>query len=828
RVVPEREVLGLQDRGSSRLTSYLRGKDTETYVGADSTVRRWREASFGPLLAWVLVIVAILIGSREFIQGRVPAIGEFLPFPDSPGDLWAVYRSGFDSRGFGATTSLPTGYAIIAVTSVLALFHMSLLLTMSVIGSYLLGALGAWRLATVFPMNRARIACMVIYVGTPLVPGLLSRGDWSALVWFAALPWLVHLLRRAAGLETADPDADVLDLADGVAQVTVRHRARAMAFLSLVLATATAFVPVVIALWAVVGLMLAVGTVLAGSSIRVAAWFVACTALSLGAALALNLPWVLDWSWERVVGARPATPTGRDLIEIATLAPTPDRFAILAVALYLPLLAAVAISRAWRLTWSVRAAVMVLGFISIAVLAERGSLGVDVPSTSLLSVPIALGLALSGAAVAGGFLSDVLGRGFGWRQPIALLANGAIVLGLVPAVLAIGNGGWHTPETPMVRLLEAQLPADPASGDYRVLYVGDPRVIPVVTAAYDDGIAYGVTDAGSFDFTDRFLTPETAADAAVVRALGLIADGSTLRVGRILAPLGIRYVVVPKTDGVVSTVDDPIPLPGGLVAALQNQLDLGSVYGPPTLEIFVNQAWIPAGAQLAGATAAGSRLAGEDTLTRADLTDAVPSMVGFDGAAPSGVNEVVPGVVHLAIPFDEAISLAVDGVELTPRPGFGVTTAFDVEVGGRGELGYERDPNRGWWRVAQLVLWLAALVVAAGARSPFGRRRSGELHDETLFDLSDAPPLGGVIAGEALSASEWDTEPPWDGSTPATASGGSSDLLVREVPDRAGKGTMLRSAPLEPDLPVEGPSDDVDLAALVASVDDDESGGDPA
>ena len=36
RVVPEREILGLQDRGSSRLTSYLRGKETATFVGADS------------------------------------------------------------------------------------------------------------------------------------------------------------------------------------------------------------------------------------------------------------------------------------------------------------------------------------------------------------------------------------------------------------------------------------------------------------------------------------------------------------------------------------------------------------------------------------------------------------------------------------------------------------------------------------------------------------------------------------------------------------------------------------------------------------------------
>ena len=104
--------------------------------------------------------------------------------------------------------------------------------------------------------------------------------------------------------------------------------------------------------------------------------------------------------------------------------------------------------------------------------------------------------------------------------------------------------------------------------------------------------------------------PHTPADDAVEEALRLVADGSTLRAGRLLAPHGIRYVVVPETDGVNSTAEDPIPIPEGLVPALQNQLDIGSVPGPPAIEVFVNEAWIPVGAQLSGATAQASELAG--------------------------------------------------------------------------------------------------------------------------------------------------------------------------------------------------------------------------
>ena len=850
RVVPEREVLGLQDRGSSRLTSYLRGRDTETYVGAESTVRRWREASFGPLLAWLCVVLAIIVGSREFIREGVPAVGEFLQFPTSPGDLWAEYRGSFDARGFGATAALPTGYAILAVASVLTLSHTALLQTLSVVGLFLVGAIGAWRLATVFPINRARIAGMVIYVGTPLVPGLLSRGDMSALIWFAALPWMVHLLRRSAGIETADPDADVLDLADGVIAAGFRHRARALAFLTLVLATSAAFVPVVVVLWAAVGALLAAATILAGSSWRVALWLAISTAVSVVAAYVLNMPWSLDWTWNSMVGPEQAQPTGRGLAEISTLAPTTDRFALLALALYLPLLAAVAISRAWRLTWSVRAGALVVGFGALAVLSERGSIDIALPTTSLLAAPIALGLALSGAAVAGGFGSDVLRRGFGWRQPIGLLANAGIVVGLIPAIIAIGNGAWNTPDTPMVRLLETQMPVDPVAGDYRVLYLGDPRVIPVVDGEFSDGIAYGVTDAGDFDFTDRFIRPRSLAHDALERALGLVADGSTLRAGRILAPLGVRYVVVPKTDGAASTVEDPIPIAAGLVPALQNQLDLGSVYGPPTLEIFVNEAWFPAGAQLTGATAEASRLAGEESLARADLSQALPSMTGADQHEPSGVNEVAPGVLHLAVPFDERIELSVDGTTIAPRPGFGVTTAFDIDRAGTGVLSYRDDANRSWWRVAQTILWLAVLVIAAGARSPFGRRRAVELHDETLIDLSE--PSGGTIAGEALAAPVWEVEEhepdPRSVEFDEVDQPDDVDAFVAE-PEALDPGLQTPIAPTPPPSPppsptvpvgrahpapadaVEDDGDEVDLAGLVAQVDDaepaDDDGGRP-
>jgi hypothetical protein len=843
RAVPEREVLGLQVRGSSRLTSYLRGKETATYVGADTTVRRWREASFGPPLTWFCVILAIVIGSRALIRHGVPAVGEFLPFPDSPRQLLHDYRSSFDPRGFGATVALPTGYAILSVASALTLFRMPLMMTVTVIGLYLVGGLGAWRVATVFPVSRARIAALVVYVGTPLVPGVLGAGDFSGLVWFAALPWLVHLIKRGAGLDTADPSTAVIDLVDGVAQVDLRHRFRAIAFATLVLASTAAFVPVAIALFAVCGLLIAFATLLVGGAWRVAAWLAACTAIASLLAFVLNLPWALDWTWTTVTGPQTAGASGRNAYDVASLAPDNLRFGVLALALYVPVVAAVAITRAWRLTWSARGAALVIGFGALMLLADRGALPIDMPRPSLLAVPIALGLAINAAALVGGFGTDVLGRGFGWRQPAALLANLAIVVGLVPAAVSIGDGSWNTPQPPLTTFLDSQLPLDATQGDFRVLYVGDPRVLPVPGREYTPGVAYAVVDGGALDFTDRFPTAETAGDAAVERTLQLVAQGSTLRAGRLLAPLGIRYIVLPETDGVASTNDAPIPVPAGLIAAFRNQLDIGSLPGPPALTVFANDAWIPVAAQLTGATADASKLAGDDALVRADLALAKPLMVGADGR-PASSAEVTPGVVHLAIPYDSRLHLQVDGTELTSRPGFGTATDFDVTEPGTAVLSYARDSTRSLWVAVQVVLWLAVLVVAAGARASFGRRRVDDVHDETLIDLTDAPPLSLGVAGEVLGLPVWNDDdelvfepesqpddeatPPGDEpSEPADRPEPKLRPASRPAPIPVGRdqrGSARTPTAFGAAQAIDDAGDDaeLDLAGLVASVDDDE------
>ena len=248
-----------------------------------------------------------------------------------------------------------------------------------------------------------------------------------------------------------------------------------------------------------------------------------------------------------------------------------------------------------------------------------------------------------------------------------MLAMVAIAVGIMPGVAAIGDGAWKTPTTTLGRLMNAWLVDEPADGDYRVLLVGDSRVLPVPSTEYRDGISWALIDDGDLDVRDRWAPPDTDATEFINSALDEIASSSTLRAGRLLAPLGIRFVVIPEFDGVVSTTDHPVPIATGLSSSLDDQLDLANVSGGfPTLEIYENSAWIATTSLLAGAAAEASSTAGTEALLRANLTEVVPIMPGADQFEPSFA-EVTPGVVQLGVPFDSNWSLSV-GRRIRRRP----------------------------------------------------------------------------------------------------------------------------------------------------------------
>jgi len=769
RRVGDDEIHDLQNRGSARLTSFRRGRDTETYIGAETNVRRWRESSLAVTATWILLLVGILLASRTLIDSRVPAVGEFLPFPSSARDLLGDFASAWNPGGLGNTVANPTGWAVVSVASVLWLFRMGLGLTMLVVGLIIVGVWGAWRLATVNPTNRARITATVVYAAVPLVPGVMSTGNLSGLVAYAAVPWFVHLLRVAVGIGTPDPAAAATDLVEGVIPLGGRERVRRTALLLIVTALAIAMAPGIAIVFTVMVVVLGVTTLIVGGGVRIAGWMTGLGALAVLGGWLLNLPWAMTWSWADLTAPPLAGPSGRGLVDTAAMAIGDAQFEWLAIALYLPVVAALAVSRAWRLTWAARGAGLVLVFLALAVLQDRDALPFAMPDVGMLLAPVALGLALSAASAVASFSADVTGRTFGWRQPLGLLSIAAVIVGLAPAVFTVLDGSWYLPRVSAVELVEGELPTAADVGDYRVLYIGDPRLIPFPSTDLGDGVAIALVDDGRADLRDRWAVTDQAADDDLRAVIDQISGATTQRAGRMLAPFGVRFIVVPLVDGVASTNADPLPVPGGLLESLGGQLDLVRSITSASFARFENQAVIPTTAQLEGPVAEAAAGDSVDQLVAVDTSGAAPVLVGAE-ATGAASGEVADGVVHFGTPLDEAWRLRVGGQDVAGRLGFGVTTAYDVGAPGAATLDYENPSSRTLWLVLLAVLWTLALLAASRLAVP-GRFRIARGRDETLIDLdaepgADLPPPGdGTGFGGTYVDGEELVEPPVTEST---------------------------------------------------------------
>ena len=748
RTMSDWEVLGLMERGTVRFGRYLRARDTAVYVGATTTERTWRERSYGPGLAWAGVVLGIVVGAREIITSGLPAVGSFSPWPSGAGEVIARFASSWDPSGVGATQDVPTINMVVGLIDTAFLFHEGLAATMTVLGALLLGAGGMWRLCQVFPSDRARIAALVVYATTPVATAAIGDGRLEVLALYALLPWTIHHGRRLAGIGTASPDTLEGDLPDGVVTVPINRRVRSASLLAMASAIAAAFSPVTLTVIVASLLMIAVGSaaVIAGRS--VVGWFCASAVIAGVGGWLLNLPWSMRWEWA-TLGGGGATADGVDIVAAIAPADTTGGAQLLTLTLFIPVVAAVAFTRAWRLTWAVRGAALVLVPVAVMV-AEPGSIGAwRVPGRWLLIVPVAVGCALCAAAVAGSFGVDVASRRFGWRQPTALIANIAIVVGVLPGVAAIGSGNFGAPDNTLPDLLATQFPARSDEGSYRVLYLGDPRLLPVPGHEVAPGLAMAITDAGP---VPAVLSPIPSASPEVVArvadVLDEVAAGTTTRMGRLLAPLGIRYVAVPLSDGVHVDVGPDADGPSGLAPAMARQLDIAAVQSPPTVDVFVNRAWIPPAAFLTGTAAEASQRAGDAALVTAQI-DGVGSIVDPRGSAADlvdvvarrgGTGTMVPGdgVVHLAVPVDDAWTIRLDGADVPIRAGFGVTTAADITQAGSLTISYEPPLRRWLWVGLWAGLWLIA--VAATMRPSTRTSRSGRVADAGRSPVID---LGG-------------------------------------------------------------------------------------
>jgi hypothetical protein len=447
----------------------------------------------------------------------------------------------------------------------------------------------------------------------------------------------------------------------------------------------------------------------------------------------INLPWSMhfvssNW-WQLMAGDQGVTERKIGLVSIARLDFGNTRGGFLVVAIYFCVICALVVADGWRRLWAIRSSVLVVFGLLLVVLDDRGKLPFALPEPAVMLAIVACGLAIAVATCLSVFAETNLNKASDWRRSLSLLMPLAIAMMIAPTLLSATDGRWNQPETLVPQLLE-QLPDNPKEGNYRTLYIGERDLLPVATNSVNSEISYGVADDGAVNFSSNWAPQETSMNLAAQRALtSLIAD-DTIRVGRLMSPLAIRFIVVPLGDS-------PSAAALNLVESLSNQLDLRRTYFARDLVIFEDVSWLPIISVLDEESSVASQQASDLNLTSQELKSQSALLIDENSVADKKVKaKFAGGTVHLAVPFDSNWRLMVDDAQLSPRVAFGSSTAFDAPIAGLLSLQYETSPLRYIYLVIQAFVWLCLIMLAANF-SRF-RRRIRQVESKGVTVLVDA------------------------------------------------------------------------------------------
>jgi GT2 family glycosyltransferase len=746
RKLPDREVRRRQVGGSARLSAFLRGQigsseDRLPVVagvpkGELTDTLRSSKASTA-LVAWVLVMGFVALGSRDLIFGRISAIGDMPFFGDRGFDLIEQWTSGYNAVGLGAVEANPTLLGLTGALGAVLLNSLGVLRKLMILGMVPLGLAGVWRLGKPVGSRRSRIVALIVYAAVPVPYNAIATGEWGALVLYGLAPWISSHLVKATGLApygslggAAGPGIRSRPLVQRVVAVGVLTGLAAM-----VLPVALVIVPAVAAAFVIGGLL---AGQLAG------AWRLLVVGIG-GAAVGavLQFPWsqtFLTADWSVLAGTSSATTSSSgqalDVGAILRFDTGPLGSGVLSYLFLAAAALALLIGREWRLSWSVRAWVLAASSFAVVWVQSQGWLPADAPSATILLVPAAVGLALAAAMGMAAFEVDLPDYHFGWRQILSVLAGAALVLAVTPAVGASIDGRWEQPRGDYARTLSF-LDREGEQEPLRVLWLGDAATLPLGAWEVDPGggdelgpgtrLAFATSEDGMPGLAERWVGAPGEATDHLTRVLRSAVEGGTSRLGALLAPMGVRYLVV-----VAGPAPEPFAPPTGDIAPLESALDAQLDLVPVTasgVTLYRNSAWGPVRATLPPGTAIPSGELAQDGATLPAVEGApvaLPETRGYqDFAGP-----VEPSVVHLGAAASSRWVLEVDGETAERSDSLGWANAFDVREPGDARLRFDTPNSYRAILALQVLLWIAAVGYLLRVRVVRDERRTIEAENE--------------------------------------------------------------------------------------------------
>ena len=718
------------------------------------------------LTVWLAAALIVVIGTRGVLSGGLPAVGQFVPFPSWSATL-TQFATGWHPSGVGTTAPASPALALAGLLGTVLFGAMGLTQKVMVLACIPIGVWGVVRLLRPFGSPRASLVAGLSYLAMALPYDALALGRWGALVVYAGTPWVLARLCRATGMApyaapsplTADPPVgDGLENGLGprpstgrrLADWAVRHHSlRTVVALGLIEAVMVSFAPAA----AIVVVLAAVA--LALSSCIVGEWRGTLSALGLAlsatvVAAIICLPWV--------VGVLSA---GRGAVAVFGV-PIPAsgaaswgsllRFAVgpigdspLAWGFVVAALVPLVLAHRMRFRWAARFWTVALVFWAVDWLVGRGwtgSLAIDPlvllgPAAAAIAAVIGLGVVT--------FEEDLRAADFGWRQLITVAAAGAVVLGSAPTVVSAAPGRWDLPLNDFSQSVR-WMGAKASGGAFRVLWLGDPRSLYQGSWSAGDGLAYATSEDGGPDARWLWNAASPGPAGRLGSAVDLARSERTDQLGRLLAPAGVRYVVVltslaPEITGEQSPEEYPVP--ADLVPALGHQLDLDPVVTGTGITIYANTAWIPERAQVT-AGAAGARAASPALSAAAVSPPGSPVVAGAAPVLPGPAasrsyrGPVARGTVYAAVAPADRWSLTGSGGTTAARSfSFGWVGTYRVAQASTATLSFRGGLMTPLSLLFSVVAWLAALAVVSVRRLGGGWTRLRTGRRRTRIDGDD-------------------------------------------------------------------------------------------
>jgi GT2 family glycosyltransferase len=629
------------------------------------------EVQVGQAIAAIAIGLLMLLGIRDLLVGSLPVLGDLVPGPSAL-HLVGQWIAGRSDPGWRTTQVAPPAYGVIGLAGTILGDSSGLALRLIFLSGLVIGTIGTWRLLRDFGTSRGRIVAAVAFAGSPLVWNGLAKGDIEVSVALAGLPFVLARLGRASGLRPFVPAHG------GTGRGwTRRDLAAEIAPLGLLLGVMSAIAPpVILDVGVVVVASLAASAVVGG--VRPMLRSAAVGVGGLVVAFLCCLPWSITWlqggaRWSLFAGSVPPAGTGlrpADLL-LGHTGPVGGWWAaagIVAFAAFVFLW-----GRGPRLAWASRWWVCALCSVALAWAGSEGWLGTGGGRTAVFVAPAAVAFAACCGVGAAAFELDLRRHRFGWRQATGVLAVACLALGLIPALGALFGGRAGLPGTGFEETSSEFTSSSPPGS--RVLWLGDPRALPGSSFQTTSDLSAFVTTSGLPSMATLWPTANPGPASTVTEDVAVAMAGRTLRLGALLAPEGIRFLVVPTASAptLIGVQSPPVALPPtGLLRALEAQTDLRQLPNEAGVLVWANVAWTPAD--------------GTGTVLRSDASSGVVlRALGTAAALVVILGCLVEGVIRRRAPRRRGVEASPSGS--APDPGSTETSPTGDTVAGEPDAG---------------------------------------------------------------------------------------------------------------------------------------------